>query len=164
MPQPRLGRIFQLHRQATVLNWRIALEFYRQRDGVQPDTVSTIDLKEKTQQKRMFRGKRRARATREVCIWTEDVPTIILHALALQHFKVAGRGFRQAHGPTDHHRIPVVTRIVRHGIAAQEEIWRRTFSITCSSMSCNLLSLRYVDNRLWISERRFEQLPGVNCS
>ena len=35
------------------------------------------------------------------------------------------------------------------------------FSITCSSVSRNLLSLRYVDNRLWISERRFEQLPGV---
>ena len=28
-------------------------------------------------------------------------------------------------------------------------------------MSRNLLSLRYVDNRLWISERRVEQLPGV---
>ncbi|CAE7391639.1 unnamed protein product [Symbiodinium sp. CCMP2456] len=46
-------------------------------------------------------------------------------------------------------------------IAAQEEIWRRTFSITCSSMYRALLSLRYVDNRIWISERRFEQLPGV---
>ena len=46
-------------------------------------------------------------------------------------------------------------------IAAQEEIGRRTFSITCSSMSRNLLSLRYLDNRLWISERRFEQLLGV---
>ena len=46
-------------------------------------------------------------------------------------------------------------------IAAQEEIWRHTFSITCSNMNRHLLSLRYFDNRLWISERRFEQLPGV---
>ena len=46
-------------------------------------------------------------------------------------------------------------------IAVQEEIWRRTCSITCSNMNRRLLSLRYVDNRLWISERRFEQFPGV---
>ena len=46
-------------------------------------------------------------------------------------------------------------------IAAQEEIWRRTFSITCCSMNQAQLGLRYVDNRLWISESRFEQLPGI---
>ena len=63
---------------------------------------------------------------------------------------VAGRGFRQAHGsPMGSPLSPVLRGMV---IAAQEEIWRRTFSITCSSMSRNLLrlSLRYVDNRLWI--------------
>ena len=64
----------------------ITLEFYRQRHGIQPDTIFTIDLKERAQQLRIFRGKRRGRATRQVRIWTEDVPTIILHALALQHF------------------------------------------------------------------------------
>ena len=139
--------------------WRITLEFYRQRHGIQPDTIFTIDLKERAQQLRIFRGKRRGRATRQVRIWTEDVPAIILHALALQHFKVAGRGFRQAHGsPMGSPLSPALCGMV---IAAQEEIWRRTFSITCSSVSRNLLSLRYVDNRLWISERRFEQLPGV---
>ena len=46
-------------------------------------------------------------------------------------------------------------------IAAQEEIWRRTFNISCSNMSRSLLGLRYVDNRLWLSERLFEQLPGI---
>ena len=120
MPQPRLGRFFNSIAKPQFLTaWRITMEFYRQRHGVQPDTVFTIDLKEKTQQLRMFRGERRARATREV---------------------------------------PALCGMV---IAAQEEIWRRTVSITRSSVSRNLIGLRYVDNRLWISERRFEQMPGV---
>ena len=137
MPQPGLGRFFNSIAKPQFLTaWRINLEFYRQRDGVQQDTVFTIDLKEKTQQLRMFRGKRRARATREVRIRTEDVPTITLHALALQHFKVAGRGFRQAHGSLMGSPLsPALRGMV---IAAQEKIWRRTFSITRSSMSRNI--------------------------
>ena len=124
-----------------------SLGFYRQRRGIQPRASFTIDLKERAQQLRIFRGKRRGRATRQVRIWTGDVPAIILHALALQ-----------AHGsPMGSPLSPALCGMV---IAAQE-IWRRTFSVTCSSMSRNLLSLRYVDNRLWISERRSEQLPGV---
>ena len=113
--------------------WRITLEFYRQRHGVRPDTVFTI-----------------------------NVPTIILHALALQRFMVAGRGFRQAHGSAMGSPLsPVLCGMV---IAAQEEIWRRTFSITCSSMSRNLLSLRYVDNRLWISNAGSNNCLVSNCS
>ena len=46
-------------------------------------------------------------------------------------------------------------------VAAQEEIWRRTFNISCSNMNRSILGLRYVDNRLWLSESRFEQLPGI---
>ena len=108
-----------------------------------------------------FSGQAQSRATRQVRIWIQDVPTIILHALALQHFMVAARCFRQAHGsPMGSPLSPALCGMV---IAAQEEIWHRTFSITGSGMNRNLLSLRlrYVDNRLWISERRFEQLPGV---
>ena len=125
-------------------------------------TVLLINLREIMQQLRLFRGKRLARATREVRIWTEDVPTIILHALALQRFMVAGRGFRQAHGSAMGSPLsPVLCGMV---IAAQEEIWRRTFSITCSSMSRNLLSLRYVDNRLWISNAGSNNCLVSNCS
>ena len=139
--------------------WRTILEFYRQRHGIQPDTIVTVDLKERAQQLCIFRGKRRGRTTRQVRFWTDDVPTFILHALALQHFKVAGRGFRQAHeSPMGSPLSPALFGMV---IAAQEEIWGRAVSVTCSNMNRNLLSLRYVDNRLWISERRFEQLPAV---
>ena len=46
-------------------------------------------------------------------------------------------------------------------ISAREEVWRRTFSQSFSSMNCSLLCLRYVDNRLWISEDRIASLPGV---
>ena len=34
----------------------ITLEFYRQRHGIQPDTIFTIDLKERAQQLRIFRA------------------------------------------------------------------------------------------------------------
>ncbi|OLQ03503.1 hypothetical protein AK812_SmicGene13568 [Symbiodinium microadriaticum] len=37
-------------------------------------------------------------------------------------------------------------------VALQEEIWQRTFRQTCLSMNRSLLCLRYIDNRLWISE------------
>ena len=139
--------------------WRITLEFYRQRHGVRPDTTFSVNLKEHAQQLRVFRGKRRTRASRQVTIWFEDLPTIIRHALALQHFQVSTRGFRQCFGsPMGSRLSPALCGMV---IAAQEEIWRRTFSITCSNMNQALLSLRYVDNRLWISESRFEQLLGI---
>ncbi|CAE7275386.1 mettl21a [Symbiodinium sp. CCMP2456] len=139
--------------------WCITLEFYRQRHGVQSDTTFSVNLKAHAQQLRVFRGKRRNRASREVTIWCQDLPTIIRHALTLQHFQVAARGFRQCFGsPMVSPLSPALCGMV---IAAQEEIWRRTFSITCSNMNRALLSLRYVDNRIWISERRFEQLPGI---
>ena len=138
--------------------WRITLEFYRQRHGVQVDTTFSVNLKEQAQQLRVFRGKRRTRASREVTIWCEDLPTIIRHALALQHFQVSSRGFRQCFGsPMGSPLSPALCGMV---IAAQEEIWRRTFNISCSNMNRSLLGLRYVDNRLWLSESRFEQPPG----
>ena len=42
---------------------RITLEFYRQRHGVQVDTTFSVNLKEQAQQLRVFRGKRRTRAS-----------------------------------------------------------------------------------------------------
>ncbi|CAE7665130.1 unnamed protein product [Symbiodinium necroappetens] len=139
--------------------WRINLEFYRQRHGAQADTTFSVNLKEQAQQLRVFRGRRRTRASREVTIWCEDLPTIIRHALALQHFRVSTRNFRQCFGsPMGSPLSPALCGMV---IAAQEEIWRRTFNISCSNMSRSLLGLRYVDNRLWLSESRFEQLPGI---
>eukprot|EP00439_Symbiodinium_sp_Y106_P062315 s2134_g9.t1 len=125
--------------------WRITLEFYRQRHGIQPDTIFTIELKERAQQLRIFRDKRRGRATRQVRIWTEEIPTMILRAIALQHCKVAGRGFRQAHGsPMGSPLSPALCGMV---IAAQEEIWRRTFSITCSTMNptCSVYGTLTID-------------------
>ena len=139
--------------------WRITLEFYRQRHGAQADTTFSVNLKEQAQQLRVFRGKRRTRASREVTIWCEDLPTIIRHALALQHFQVSTRNFRQCFGsPMGSPLSPALCGMV---IAAQEEIWRRTFNISCPNMNRSLLSLRYVGNRLWLSESRFEQLPGI---
>ena len=118
-----------------------------------------MNLKEQAQQLRVFRGRRRTRASREVILWCEDIPTIIRHALALQHFQVSTRNFRQCFGsPMGSPLSPALCGMV---IAAQEEIWRRTFNISCSNMSRSLLGLRYVENRLWLSERRFEQLPGI---
>ena len=139
--------------------WRITLEFYRQRHGAQLETTFSVNLKEQAQQLRVFRGRRRTRASREVVLWCEDIPTIIRHALALQHFQVSTRNFRQCFGsPMGSPLSPALCGMV---IAAQEEIWRRTFNISCSNMSRSLLGLRYVDNRLWLSESRFEQLPGI---
>ena len=139
--------------------WRITLEFYRQRHGAQPQTTFSVNLKELAQQLRVFRGRRRTRASREVVLWCEDIPTIIRHALALRHFQVSTRNFRQCFGsPMGSPLSPALCGMV---IAAQEEIWRCTFNISCSNMSRSLLGLRYVDNRLWLSERRFEQLPGI---
>ncbi|OLP90390.1 hypothetical protein AK812_SmicGene28045 [Symbiodinium microadriaticum] len=131
----------------------------RQRHGAQPETTFSVNLKEQAQQLRVFRGRRRTRASREVILWCEDIPTIIRHALALQHFQVSTRNFRQCFGsPMGSPLSPALCGMV---IAAQEEIWRRTFNISCSNMSRSLLGLRYVENRLWLSERRFEQLPGI---
>ena len=55
--------------------------------------------------------------------------------------------------------LPCAERSLQH----RNEIWRRAFSITCSSMNRSLPCLRYVGNRLWMSERRVEQLPGVRA-
>ena len=109
--------------------WMITRQFYRQH------TIYTVDLKEQQQASRVFRGRRRQRATKQVCIHSEDIPTTIFGSLQLQVFAVAGRGFVQIHGS------PVV-------VSAQAEIWRRTFSQSPSNINRGLLCLRYVDNRL----------------
>ena len=137
--------------------WSLTLAFYQQRHG--PPTTFTVDVKERCQSMRVFRGRRRNRASRTVHIWAEDIGTIIFHALALQHFSVSGRRFKQAHGsPMGSPLSPALCSMM---IAAQEEVWRRSFSITCSNMNRCMLVLRYVDNRLWLSEQRFAQLPAV---
>ena len=93
--------------------WRITLEFYRQRHGAQADTTFSVNLKEQAQQLRVFRGRRRTRASREVIIWCEDIPTIIRHALALQHFQVSTRNFRQCFGSPM--GSPALARFMRDG-------------------------------------------------
>ena len=93
--------------------WRITLEFYRQRHGAQPETTFSVNLKEQAQQLRVFRGRRRSRASREVVLWCEDIPSIIRHALALQHFSgihaKLSPMFRLAHG------LPAFARFMRDG-------------------------------------------------
>ena len=125
--------------------WRITLEFYRQRHGIQPDTIFTIDR---------FEGKGATAA----------------------HFPRQTQGKGNPTGvhldrrrPPPSHCTPLLCKHFRwRAVASDRDMDLRwdlpchpRFSITCSSVSRNLLSLRYVDNRLWISERRFEQLPGV---
>ena len=97
--------------------------------------------------------------TRQVRIHSADIPTIIFHFLQLQFFTVADRGFVQTHGsPMGSPLSPALCNMV---ISAHEEVWRRTFAQSFSSMNRNLLCLRYVDNRLWISKDRVASLPGV---
>ena len=89
------------------------------------DTVFTVDLKEQQQVLRIFRGRCRTRATRQVRVWAEDIPTIILHELAMQHVKVCTRKFRQARGsPVGSPLSPALCGMV---VAAHEKIWQRTF-------------------------------------
>ncbi|OLP80747.1 hypothetical protein AK812_SmicGene38798 [Symbiodinium microadriaticum] len=102
--------------------WTVTRESYRQRHGLELDTVYTVNLKEQQQVARVFRGRRRQKATREFRIHSADIPTIIFHSLQLQFFTVVDRGM-----PT------------------------YLFAIF-AAMNRNLLCLRYVDNRLWISE------------
>ena len=139
--------------------WTVTRELYRQRHGVELDTVYTVNLKEQQQVARVFRGRRRQKATREVRIHSADIPTIIFHSLQLQFFTVAERGFVQTPGsPMGSPLSPALCNMV---ISAHEEVWRRTFSQSFSAMNRNLLCLRYVDNRLWISEDTVASLPGV---
>ena len=72
--QDLAGIFYSIAKPQFVQAWRVALEFYRQRHGIQPDTIFTIDLKERAQQLRIFRGRRRGGATRQVRIWTEYAP------------------------------------------------------------------------------------------
>ena len=156
VPQPRLGGIFQLHRQITVLScmeshpgvlqaeaWCPAGHgFHHQSEG---ENAIAAHVPWKTA------GKGHQRSTH---LDREDVPTCSHHQTARPYFATF-------HGGGTRFQTTVRRWDPRCHPRAQEEIWRRTFSVTCSSMSHYLFSLRYVDNRLWISERRFEQLLGV---
>ena len=89
--------------------WMLTREFYRQRHGVELNTIYTVDLKEQ-QPSRVFRGRRRQRATKQFRIHSEDIPTIIFHSLQLQFFTVAGRGFVRIHGS------PMGSPLLRQGM------------------------------------------------
>ncbi|CAE7562422.1 unnamed protein product [Symbiodinium microadriaticum] len=88
-----------------------------------------------------------------------DVLTRVRNFLQESHFKVCTRGNRQAHGsPMGSPLSPALCGMV---VAAQEEIWQRTFRQTCLGMNRSLLCVRYVDNRLWIPEPAIVTLPEV---
>ena len=139
--------------------WKLLVEFYRQRHGCDQHTTFTVDVMEQQQVLRVFRGARRRRASRQVKLWLSDIPTIIHHALLLQFFKVDSQGFRQTQGSPM--GSPISPSLCSMVIAAQEEVWARTFRQTVRGLGSRFLSLRYVDNRLWMSDRSTARLPGV---
>ena len=106
--------------------WTVTRESYRQRHGLELDTVYTVNLKEQQQVARVFRGRRRQKATREFRIHSADIPTIIFHSLQLQFFTVVDRGFVQTHeSPMGSPLSPALTNMA---ISTHEEVCRRTFS------------------------------------
>jgi len=113
-------------------------------------TIS-VDVKTKQKHFRLFRGMVTAlQSLGKRPVQLKDVPHLIQVSLKLDCFTALNRTWRQHRGvPIGGHVSPALSSVA---IAYHEVLWKRTFTILHSSLFNNMLMIRYVDNRLIISE------------
>ena len=139
--------------------WEFLLGRYTHLFGCQHDASFTIDVVQREQSLRIFRGTRRKRAKQHVCIYIQDVADIISHALRMQIFGIAHKAFRQLKGsPMGSPISPALCSMVISGL---EDIWKRTFSSLLRNISLTSCFLRYVDNRILFCPRHVLVQSGI---
>ena len=80
----------------------------------------------------------------------EDIERIILMSLKMTQFSIGTSVFEQIRGsPMGSPLSPALCMMV---VALSEEIWYRTYRTTLSTMDLTARLLRYVDNRLCLSD------------
>ena len=133
-----------------IASWRLTLQFLSTLMSTDPDEVISVKATPGNTTGDVVKGRtcRTLNVTRKIFI--RDIERIILMSLKMTQFSIGTSVFEQIRGsPMGSPLSPALCMMV---VALSEEIWYRTYRTTLTTMDLTARLLRYVDNRLCLSD------------
>ena len=134
-----------------IASWRLTLQFLSTLMSTDPDEIISVKATPGNTTGDVVKGRtcRTLNVTRKIFIIC-DIERIILMSLKMTQFSIGTSVFEQIRGsPMGSPLSPALCMMV---VALSEEIWYRTYSTTLTTMDLTARLLRYVDNRLCLSD------------
>ena len=156
LPTPRIhnqdlaGFFTSIDTDRFIASWRLTLQFLSTLMSTNPDEIISVKATPGNTTGDVVKGRtcRTLNVTRKIFI--RDVERIILMSLKMTQFSIGTSVFEQIRGsPMGSPLSPALCMMV---VALSEEIWYRTYRTTLSTMDLTARLLRYVDNRLCLSD------------
>ena len=156
LPTPRIhnqdlaGFFTSIDTDRFIASWRLTLQFLSTLMNTDPDEIISVKATPGNTTGDVVKGRtcRTLNVTRKIFI--RDIERIILMSLKMTQFSIGTTVFEQIRGsPMGSPLSPALCMMV---VALSEEIWYRTYHTTLSTMDLTARLLRYVDNRLCLSD------------
>ena len=156
LPTPRIhnqdlaGFFTSIDTDRFIASWRLTLQFLSTLMNTDPDEIISVKATPGNNTGDVVKGRtcRTLNVTRKIFI--RDIERIILMSLKMTHFSIGTTVFEQIRGsPMGSPLSPALCMMV---VALSEEIWYKTYRTTLSNMDLTARLLRYVDNRLCLSD------------
>ena len=156
LPTPRIhnqdlaGFFTSIDTDRFIASWRLTLQFLSTLMNTDPDEIISVKATPGNNTGDVVKGRtcRTLNVTRKIFI--RDIERIILMSLKMTQFSIGTTVFEQIRGsPMGSPLSPALCMMV---VALSEEIWYRTYRTTLSNMDLTARLLRYVDNRLCLSD------------
>ena len=156
LPTPRIhnqdlaGFFTSIDTDRFIASWRLTLQFLSTLMSTDPDEIISVKATPGNTTGDVVKGRtcRTLNVTRKIFI--RDIERIILMSLKMTQFSIGTTVFEQIRGsPMGSPLSPALCMMV---VALSEEIWYRTYRTTLSTMDLTARLLRYVDNRLCLSD------------
>ena len=135
-------------------SWRLTLKFLSPTMSTNPDEIISVKANSTNNTGDVVKGRtcRTLNLTRKIYI--RDIERIILMSLKMTQFSIGNSVFAQIRGsPMGSPLSPALCMMV---VALSEEIWYQTYRNTLVNMDLSSRLLRYVDNRLCLSDPSWE--------
>ena len=133
-----------------IASWRLTLQFLSTLMNTDPDEIISVKATSGNTTGDVVKGRtcRTLNVTRKIFI--RDIERIILMSLKMTQFFIGTTVFEQIRGSPM--GSPLSSALCMMVVALSEEIWYRTYRTTLSTMDLTARLLRYVDNRLCLSD------------